>query len=311
MPAWPMQHACAPLAVDLADTTLLQAMREAVGVLYNHTKDVPCYELPGTLRQRMPSFGARRGIALSRKGFMRCGLPCLPWDQRCRHSAHRPDQCLRTFRQTIRARRRRAHPSTVSGTGNGEARPVTASHQLHSCAGVPHNARTVTRSGRAPLRRWMDSRNQSWRTSGAHRCTEQLPDSFWFTTDGVRDMFWRNEYNQSLVDAHCASVWSVRPRVRWIADEYGGRKIGFGASNIVFSSGSFDLWSAGGIATNLSDSLFSIMIESGAHHLDLMFSHPSDPPSVVMARQFQLENIRKWIEQFALLTPAQSWGDMP
>ena len=157
----------------------------------------------------------------------------------------------------------------------------------------------------------MDSRNQSWRPSGAHRCTEQLPDSFWFTTDGVRDMFWRNEYNQSLVDEHCASVWSVRPRVRWIADEYGGRKIGFGASNIVFSSGSFDPWSAGGIATNLSDSLFSIMIESGAHHLDLMFSHPSDPPSVVMARQFQLENIRKWIEQFALLTPAQSWGDMP
>ena len=94
MPAWPMQHACAPLAVDLADTTLLQAMREAVGVLYNHTKDAPCYELPGTLRQRMPSFGARRGIALSRKGFMRCGLPCLPWDQRCRHRAHRPTDGL-------------------------------------------------------------------------------------------------------------------------------------------------------------------------------------------------------------------------
>jgi len=54
MPAWPMQHACAPLAVDLADTSLLQAMREAVGVLYNHTEDVPCYELPSTLHQRRP-----------------------------------------------------------------------------------------------------------------------------------------------------------------------------------------------------------------------------------------------------------------
>ena len=74
------------------------------------------------------------------------------------------------------------------------------------------------------------------------RCTEQLPDSFWFTTDGVRDMFWPNAYNQSLVDEHCASVWRVRPRVRWITDEYGGRNLGVGASNIVFSSGSFDPW---------------------------------------------------------------------
>jgi hypothetical protein len=92
-----MQHACAPLAVDLADTTLLQAMREAVGVLYNHTKDAPCYELPG---RYAASANACRPLAqgaacaLSRKGCVRCGLPCLPWDQRCRHRAHRPTDGL-------------------------------------------------------------------------------------------------------------------------------------------------------------------------------------------------------------------------
>ena len=31
-------------------------------------------------------------------------------------------------------------------------------------------------------------------------CTEQLPDSYWFSTDGTRDMFWDNPYNQTLVD---------------------------------------------------------------------------------------------------------------
>jgi hypothetical protein len=69
-----MQHACAPLAVDLADTTLLQAMREAVGVLYNHTKDAPCYELPGTLRQRRP---LAQGAALCYRARDSCAVDCL------------------------------------------------------------------------------------------------------------------------------------------------------------------------------------------------------------------------------------------
>lgn len=29
-------------------------------------------------------------------------------------------------------------------------------------------------------------------------CTENMPDSFWFTTDGVRDMFWPNPYINPL-----------------------------------------------------------------------------------------------------------------
>jgi len=38
-------------------------------------------------------------------------------------------------------------------------------------------------------------------------CTEMMPDSYWFTTTGDRDMFWDNPYNQSLVDLHCKLAW--------------------------------------------------------------------------------------------------------
>lgn len=141
-------------------------------------------------------------------------------------------------------------------------------------------------------------------------CTEELPDSFWFSTDGVRDIFWPNKFNATLIATHCREFWNVAPRSKWIAAEYGGRSLGAGHSNIVFSSGSFDGWSSGGVATNLSSSMTAILIEEGAHHLDLMFSHKDDPPSVIAARKFELEQVKKWIEQHAKEPVAMSWGDL-
>jgi hypothetical protein len=49
-------------------------------------------------------------------------------------------------------------------------------------------------------------------------CTEQLPDSYWFSTyGGSRDMFWPNPYNQSLVNEHCRLAWGVTPRAAAVA----------------------------------------------------------------------------------------------
>jgi lysosomal Pro-X carboxypeptidase len=47
---------------------------------------------------------------------------------------------------------------------------------------------------------------------------------------------------------------------------------------------------------NLSDSMPLLWLQ-GAHHLDLMFSHPADPPSVLAARRIQAENIQHWVAQ--------------
>ena len=143
-------------------------------------------------------------------------------------------------------------------------------------------------------------------------CTEQMPDSYWFSTDGVRDMFWHQPYNQTLVNEHCRLAWGISsPRVQWISQEYGGRHLTRYASNLVFSSGGCDGWSSAGIATNITAAgVHSIFIPDGGHHLDLMFSHPSDPPSVREARRFELEQISSWVDGFTQQQVLLSaWGD--
>jgi lysosomal Pro-X carboxypeptidase len=78
--------------------------------------------------------------------------------------------------------------------------------------------------------------------------------------------------------------------------EYGGKSLE-GASNIVFSNGGFDPWSTGGVLPGdvpASSSLETVFLPEGAHHLDFMFSHPEDPPSVLEARQHEKAAIVAW-----------------
>jgi len=64
----------------------------------------------------------------------------------------------------------------------------------------------------------------------------------------------------------------------WVATNFGAGNIKT-ASNIIFSNGLLDPWHGGGFLENLSDTLVAIVIEEGAHHLDLRSSNPLDPPS--------------------------------
>lgn len=123
-------------------------------------------------------------------------------------------------------------------------------------------------------------------------CTEMLPQETYFTRDGVKDMFWPSPMNMSAIARHCASTLGVVPRPNWIGEEFGGAT---GASNIVFSNGLFDPWSSGGVVRNMSESVVAVIIPEGAHHLDLMFSNAKDPASVILARDIEIEHIRRWI----------------
>ena len=67
----------------------------------------------------------------------------------------------------------------------------------------------------------------------------------------------------------------------------------------MFTNGGYDPWSSAGVNETVSDSVISVYIPEGAHHLDLMFSTPEDPPSVKRARKIQMDNIKKWIAQYA------------
>jgi dipeptidyl-peptidase-2 len=115
-------------------------------------------------------------------------------------------------------------------------------------------------------------------------------------TNGVSDMFPVIPYNEQMREDYCKKTWGVNIRSEWTEIQYWGRNIQ-SASNIVFSNGLLDPWHRGGPLTNLSDTLIAVLIEEGAHHLDLRGSNPSDPPSVRYGRYLEIEQIIKWIEQ--------------
>lgn len=124
-------------------------------------------------------------------------------------------------------------------------------------------------------------------------CTEMVMP---MCTDGVNDMFEPQKWDFDVLSEECFRLWGVRPRPSWVLSMYGGKNIS-SHSNIIFSNGGLDPWSAGGVTQNISDSLVAIMIPDGAHHLDLRSRNPRDPKSVQQARLLEVHYMKQWIEK--------------
>lgn len=120
---------------------------------------------------------------------------------------------------------------------------------------------------------------------------------------------------------------SPDPWATWMDIRYGGLHLS-AHSNIVFSNGLLDPWSAAGVYSkngdpskrggccdpdwqpyqgikglyvqNIThdDRMIALILEYGGHHTDLMFSHPLDPPSVTAARQVESNYIARWIQSW-------------
>ena len=46
-----------------------------------------------------------------------------------------------------------------------------------------------------------------------------------------------------------------------------------------------------------SETVVAVHIAEAAHHLDLMFSHPTDNASLRAARRLEMRHVRRWIRQ--------------
>ena len=118
-----------------------------------------------------------------------------------------------------------------------------------------------------------------------------------FTAGTKDDMYFPYApYNYSAAAADCEATWGVVPRESWARVGLGGKRIA-DASNILFSNGAYDPWSGGGVLSDLSPSLVAVGVPSGAHHIDLMFSDPADPPDVTAAREREMGVILGWIKR--------------
>ncbi|GIX78186.1 dipeptidyl peptidase 2 [Caerostris extrusa] len=103
------------------------------------------------------------------------------------------------------------------------------------------------------------------------------------STYGVDDMFPVLPFTSKMRDEYCYKTYKVLPREDYLDVQYWGTDIS-SSSNI--------------IQKNISDSLVAVIIDGGAHHLDLREDNPDDPPSVRDARDFELRNINKWLEEY-------------
>jgi len=125
-------------------------------------------------------------------------------------------------------------------------------------------------------------------------CTEMVQP---FSNDGVRDMFWPPAaFNLTSASDECYAEWRVRPRPQWPVTQFGDKAHSlYESSNIVFSNGLLDPWSAGGVLHTISQSVVAIVIPSGAHHSDFMFENELDGQDVKAARATERQHIARWI----------------
>ncbi|KAF0693981.1 hypothetical protein As57867_015053, partial [Aphanomyces stellatus] len=129
-------------------------------------------------------------------------------------------------------------------------------------------------------------------------CSQFLGQQLYFDSNGVTDMFWPRTLTRETYVAHCQTTWGLTPYPEWIRATYGSPDALLATtSNIVFSNGGFDPWSAAGVRSTSNPTITIVDIPEGAHHLDLMFSDTRDPISVRVARQVEVDAIRQWVQE--------------
>ncbi|GAM26049.1 hypothetical protein SAMD00019534_092240 [Acytostelium subglobosum LB1] len=122
-------------------------------------------------------------------------------------------------------------------------------------------------------------------------CTEMVMP---ISANGIQDMFPAAPWSLSQLNEYCQQTWDVTPNANWITTYYQGSDM-VAASNIIFSNGVLDPWRAGGVTTESPNNIIPIVIEGGAHHLDLRMPNAADPESVTNARALET----KYLAQFA------------
>eukprot|EP01113_Clastostelium_recurvatum_P016817 TRINITY_DN1972_c0_g1_i6.p1 TRINITY_DN1972_c0_g1~~TRINITY_DN1972_c0_g1_i6.p1 ORF type:complete len:512 (+),score=108.88 TRINITY_DN1972_c0_g1_i6:41-1537(+) len=126
-------------------------------------------------------------------------------------------------------------------------------------------------------------------------CTEMVMP---IGSNGVTDMFLPAPFDLASFTSYCQATWGVTPRPSWVPTYYGygGRNLSE-SSYIIFSNGNLDPWSSGGVTTSYGETIVAIIIENGAHHLDLRAPNSADPASVTQARQQEIDLLTKWLKQ--------------
>ncbi|CAH8550302.1 unnamed protein product [Schistosoma margrebowiei] len=98
----------------------------------------------------------------------------------------------------------------------------------------------------------------------------------------------------------CQNRFGVSPRVEWPKVEFWSKSV-HTITNIIFSNGEIDPWSALSITNNSYVPFATVInISDAAHHLDLRTPNPADPQSVIKAREIEKQKIIQWIKEWKI-----------
>ncbi|XP_050441621.1 lysosomal Pro-X carboxypeptidase-like [Adelges cooleyi] len=125
-------------------------------------------------------------------------------------------------------------------------------------------------------------------------CTEMVMP---MCANGIKDIFETSPWNFDDFAQQCYNQYGVYPAIDLAKKIYGGKHL-LASSNIIFSNGLLDPWSSGGVLYNISNTVQAVIIPESAHHLDLRASNAEDPQSVIEARKYYKNSIRKWIDGY-------------
>ncbi|KAJ9533846.1 hypothetical protein QJQ45_026943, partial [Haematococcus lacustris] len=296
LPAWPMRAACQHMtqASSTSPGDLLSAMADAVGLMYNATGREPCF----TLDTSGPAGG---NVGESPAAISGCAhpAPCHSTSHLLLPPSSSASPLLPLLLLPILTQLRAA---TILPAGPWDFQFCTeqVSPRLRAAAGHGCWVAGLAHPADEPCHHDILTRS----VSDAQMAQEQP----YFPANGRTDMFWdQGAFDWPGIAAHCRAAWGLEPDPTWAVEQLGGLALAHHASNIVFSNGLLDPWSAFGVLDSASDSVVATLIPErlllvvgmlqGAHHLDLMWTHADDPDSVRATRQLELEHIQGWVTQ--------------
>jgi len=134
-------------------------------------------------------------------------------------------------------------------------------------------------------------------------CTEIFYEQ---NTNNVTDMFPPRNWTMTDLDAYCTKHYGVKPDPVRNRLQFGGIDMAKTASKIIFSNGLLDPWHGGGYLEDQGPTLPAVIVELGAHHLDLREANKDDPTCVKVAREKEKSIIQHWLQEASSLCPA--WG---
>lgn len=132
-------------------------------------------------------------------------------------------------------------------------------------------------------------------------CNELVQPSL-YSRNGVTDMFWPPVlWDQEETDRVCLTNYKLKPQYDWVLDQFGGRnpKHDFASlTNVIFTNGDYDPWIFGGVTEPLNDQTLVLIIEKGAHGLDLQLPRDDDLEALTDVRSKETAEIKMWISKY-------------